>query len=63
VQSQIDAKEKIVDEKRAAEQTFIKDYASTQPVLKQVIDLALLQSGLLTGEDLTKFIRRSYSLL
>lgn len=63
LQSQIDEKEKAVGEKRAAEEKYIRDYASTQPVLKQIIDLALLQSGLLTGEDLTAFIRRSVSLL
>lgn len=63
LQSEIDQKEKSVEEKRAAEDKFIKDYASTQPVLKQIIDLALLQSGLLSGEDLTEFIRRSISLL
>lgn len=63
LKTQIDAKEKDVEEKRAAEDKFIKDYASTQPVLKQIIDLALLQSGLLKGEDLSAFIRRSISLL
>ncbi len=63
LKAQIDAKEKYVEDKRAAEDKFIKDYASTQPVLKQIIDLALLQSGLLKGEDLSAFIRRSVSLL
>lgn len=63
LKAQIDAKEKDVEDKRAAEDKFIKDYASTQPVLKQIIDLALLQSGLLKGEDLSAFIRRSVSLL
>ena len=63
LKAQIDAKEKDIEDKRAAEDKFIKDYASTQPVLKQIIDLALLQSGLLKGEDLSAFIRRSVSLL
>lgn len=63
LKAQIDAKEKDVEDKRASEDKFIKDYASTQPVLKQIIDLALLQSGLLKGEDLSAFIRRSVSLL
>lgn len=63
LKAQIDAKEKDVEDKRAAEDKFIKDYASTQPVLKQIIDLALLQSGLLKGEHLSAFIRRSVSLL
>ncbi len=41
----------------------VSDYASTQPKVKQIIDLALLQSGLLKGASLSEFIRRSASLL
>lgn len=63
LKTQISDKEKTVEEKRTQEEKLIKDYASTQPVLKQIIDLALLQSGLLKGENLTAFIRRSISLL
>lgn len=63
LQSQIDEKERSVEDKRNEETRIIRDYASGQPVLKQIIDLALLQSGLLKGEDLTAFIRRSVSLL
>ena len=63
IQTDIDAKDKQVEEKRTQEEKFVKEYASTQPVLKQIIDLALLQGGLLNGEDLTAFIRRSISLL
>ncbi len=59
----IDSKEKEVEDKRAEENRLIKDYASTQPVLKQIIDLALLQNGLLKGEALSDFIKRSYTLL
>jgi len=39
------------------------DYASGQPLVKQVIDLALLANGLLRGADLDEFIKRSVSLL
>lgn len=63
LKSQISEKEKKVEDDRANVDKIIKDYASTQPILKQVIDLALLQSGLLKGEALTDFIRRSISLL
>ncbi len=42
---------------------LIADYASEQPVVKQIIDLALLQSNLLRGEALAAFIHRSVSLL
>ena len=63
LQTEVDAKEKEVEQKRGEEEKLVKDYASTQPVLKQIIDLALLQGGLLKGEDLTAFIKRSISLL
>lgn len=63
VESQITAKEKEVGEKRTQEEGKIKAYASTQPLLKQIIDLALLQSSLLKGESLTDFIKRSIDLL
>ena len=41
----------------------VSKYASTQPKIKQIIDLALLQSGLLKGAALSEFIKRSASLL
>lgn len=61
--SQIAEKEKAVEEKRAQEEKLIKEYGKTQPVLRQIIDLALLQNGLLSGESLSDFIKRSISLL
>lgn len=42
---------------------IISEYASTQPLVKQLIDLALLGNGLLRGADLSNFIRRSVELL
>lgn len=48
---------------REREESVIKDYAAGVPVIKQVIDLALLQSGLLKGEALSAFIHRSVELL
>lgn len=42
---------------------LIKDYASDQPLVKQVLDLALLGNGLLKGEQLSNFIHRSVELL
>ena len=55
--------EKNVGALREKEETAIKTYAEGQPLVKQIIDLALLQSNLLTGESLSEFIRRSISLL
>ena len=63
LREEIDSKEKSVGDIRTKEEAAIKDYASTQPLVKQVIDLALLQSNLLNGEALSAFIRRSIELL
>ena len=56
-------KEKKVNELRDKETNIISDYAKTQPVVRQIIDLALLQSHLLSGEYLNEFIKRSVELL
>ena len=55
--------EKAVGEARDNETKIISDYAKTQPLVKQLIDLALLGNGLLKGEALSSFIDRSISLL
>lgn len=52
-----------IENLRKDESTIISEYASTQPVIKQVIDLSLLRSNLLKGESLNNFIQRSYGLL
>ncbi|MCC8038942.1 MAG: molecular chaperone HtpG [Bacteroidales bacterium] len=52
-----------VNELRQKEEKAVADYASTQPLIKQLIDLALLGNGLLRGQDLSAFIRRSVDLL
>ena len=39
------------------------EYAKTNEVIPQLIDLALLQNGLLKGEALTKFLKRSVDLI
>ena len=63
INKQISDLEAEVSKNRENEDKIIKDYASKQEVVKQVIDLALLQSGLLKGEALSAFIQRSISLL
>ena len=44
-------------------QEVIKNFAETDNHINEIIDIALLQYGLLTGEDLTKFIKRSVKLI
>ncbi len=41
----------------------VSEYAAGLPKVKQIIDLALLQSGLLKGAALSEFIRRTAQLL
>lgn len=48
---------------REEQEKIEKEYASTQPKVRQVADLALLAAGLLSGEALDAFIRRSASML
>ena len=52
-----------VEKARKEETKLISNYASEQPLVKQLIDLALLGTGLLKGEALSAFIKRSVSLL
>ena len=55
--------EKHVAELRERKNAIVTDYASKQDKVKQLIDIALLGSGLLKGEALNTFIRRSIDLL
>ncbi|MDE5882946.1 MAG: molecular chaperone HtpG [Muribaculaceae bacterium] len=56
-------KENKVSDLRKKEEDIIKKYASEQPKVRQIVDLALLQSHLLKGESLNEFIKRSVALL
>ena len=51
-------KEKKVGELRTRQEDEIAHYAATQPVVRQIIDLALLRVGLLRGASLDAFVRR-----
>lgn len=54
---------KKVDSLRAERTEKLKEIGGTSKLVKQVIDLALLSNGMLKGENLTSFIRRSVELL
>ena len=41
----------------------IAEYASKNSIVHQLIDLALLQNGMLKGEALDKFLKRSVDLI
>ncbi len=63
INKEISETESQVSKAREREETLITEFATSEPVVKQIIDLALLQSGLLKGEALSAFIKRSVSLL
>ncbi len=48
---------------RKEENEAIRTYAATNPLIKQLIDLALLGNNLLKGEALDEFLKRSVELL
>ena len=50
-------------ELRAQQNAILTEYAAGNPVVGQLIDLALLGNGLLKGEALSRFIRRSVDLI
>lgn len=56
-----------LDEETTHQRSLLKEkataFAAGQPLVKQVIDLALLANGLLRGAELNEFIRRSVTLL
>lgn len=62
-QQKISDLEKSVADTRAEQEKLVKDFAQGQPLVKQMIDLALLGNGLLRGKNLNDFITRSISLL
>lgn len=55
--------EKKVGDTRKKEDDLVSGYASKQPDIKQLIDLALLGNGLLKGDKLSAFINRSIEMM
>ena len=55
--------EKAVQEQKDKKQAVIADYAKGNSIVHQLIDLALLQNGMLKGEALDKFLKRSVDLI
>lgn len=55
--------EKAVQEQKDKKQGVIAEYAKGNSIVHQLIDLALLQNGMLKGEALDKFLKRSVDLI
>ena len=57
------ALEKKAEDMRNEENKAISDYAASNDKVKQLVDIALLGNGLLKGEALNNFLKRSINLL
>ena len=55
--------EKAVQAEKDKKTAVIADYAKGNSIVHQLIDLALLQNGMLKGEALDKFLKRSVELI
>jgi len=55
--------DKTLDELRKQRETLLEEYGKGNKIVGQLIDLALLANGLLKGEALDKFVKRSVELI
>ena len=55
--------EKAVQEQKDKKQSVLNSFAAENDIVHQLIDLALLQNGMLKGEALDKFLKRSVDLI
>ena len=55
--------EKKLEEQRNQKNNILNEYAAGNKVVHQLIDLALLQNGMLKGEALTNFVKRSIEMI
>ena len=55
--------EKAVEEQKQKKQSVLSSFAADNAIVHQLIDLALLQNGMLKGEALDKFLKRSVELI
>ena len=52
-----------IDEQLKKKEEIISEFSKKDNHINEIIDIALLQYGLLTGEDLTRFVKRSVKLI
>ena len=55
--------QKAIDEQKGKKHAIIASYAKDNNIVHQIIDLALLQNGMLKGAALDSFIRRSVEMI
>ena len=59
----LQASEKVLNEQKDKKKAVIADYAKGNAIVHQLIDLALLQNGMLKGAALDTFLKRSVDLI
>ena len=59
----IKTKESSLKQLKNEEESILSQFSNQEPVLRQLVDLALLSNNMLRGEALSKFIARSAELL
>ena len=55
--------EKKIAEAKSNREAILAQYASSNPQVRQLIDITLLQNNMLTGEALSNFVKRSIELM
>lgn len=60
---EVDSLDKKWEELKAQKESLFANYAAHNKVVRQLIDLALLQNGMLKGEALNNFVKRSIDMI
>ena len=60
---EVDSLDKKWEELKSQKESLFADYAAHNKVVRQLIDLALLQNGMLKGEALNNFVKRSIDMI
>ena len=55
--------QKEIEEQKSRRNEVLAAYAKNEPVIGQLVDLALLQNNLLKGASLDAFVKRSVDLM
>ena len=55
--------EKALEDQRGKKRQIVADYAKDNTLIHQLVDLALLQNGMLKGAALNDFVKRSVEVL
>ena len=55
--------EKKIAEQKSKKEAILGEYAGKNKVVRQLVDLALLQNNMLKGEALNNFVRRSIEMI